>query len=52
VGELLEFARSELITILVVGRPTRHGLVSRIAPSAVHQLLERGRGFDLVIIDV
>jgi two-component system sensor histidine kinase KdpD len=51
VGELLDFVRSEGITILVVGRPTRHGLVSRVAPSTVHKLLDRGRGFDIVIVD-
>jgi K+-sensing histidine kinase KdpD len=51
VGALLDFAASEGITMLVVGRPTRHGLVSRIVPSTVHRLLERGRGFDIVIID-
>jgi two-component system sensor histidine kinase KdpD len=51
-GALLEFVRSEGITMLVVGRPTRHGLVSRVAPSTVHRLLERGRGFDLVIVDI
>jgi len=52
VGALLDFVHSEGITVLVVGRPTRHGLVSRIAPSTVHKLLERGRGFDIVIVDV
>lgn len=51
-GAILDFVRSEEITILVVGRPTRHGFVSRFVPSAVHRLLERGRGFDLVIVDV
>ena len=52
VGALLDFVHSEGITVLVVGRPTRHGLVSRIAPSTVHELLERGRGFDIVIVDL
>jgi two-component system sensor histidine kinase KdpD len=52
VGAILEFVQSEGITMLVVGRPTRHGLVSRVAPSTVHKLLERGRGFDIVIVDV
>jgi two-component system sensor histidine kinase KdpD len=51
-GALLEFTKSEGITILVVGRPTRHGLVSRVAPSTVHKLLNQLRGFDLVIVDV
>ena len=51
-GALLEFVQSEGITMLVVGRPTRSGLVSRLAPSVVHRLLERGRGFDIVIVDL
>jgi len=51
-GALLDFVQSEGITVLVVGRPTRHGLVSRVAPSTVHKLLDRGRGFDIVIVDV
>jgi two-component system sensor histidine kinase KdpD len=52
VGALLDFVKSEGITILVVGRPTRHSLVSRFAPSTVHKLLDLGRGFDIVIIDL
>jgi two-component system sensor histidine kinase KdpD len=51
-GALLDFVKSEGITILVVGRPTRSGLVSRVVPSTAHRLLERGRGFDIVIVDV
>jgi two-component system, OmpR family, sensor histidine kinase KdpD len=51
-GALLDFVKTEGITLLVVGRPTRNGLVSRVAPSTVHKLLDRGRGFDLVIIDI
>jgi len=51
-GALLDFAKSEGITMLVVGRPTRSGFVSRVVPSTVHRLLERGRGFDIVIVDV
>ncbi len=51
-GALLEFVKSEGITILVVGRPTRHGFISRFAPSIVHRLLDAGHGFDLVIVDV
>jgi two-component system sensor histidine kinase KdpD len=52
VGALLDFVKSEGITMLVVGRPTRHSLVSRFAPSTVHKLLDLGRGFDIVIIDL
>jgi two-component system sensor histidine kinase KdpD len=51
-GALLDFVKSEGITILVVGHPTRSGLVSRVLPSTAHRLLERGRGFDIVIADV
>jgi two-component system, OmpR family, sensor histidine kinase KdpD len=51
-GAILEFVKSEGVTILVVGRPTRNGFVSRFAPSTVHQLLDAGHGFDLVIVDL
>jgi len=51
-GAILDFVQSESITILVVGKPTRQGFVNRFAPSTAHKLLERGRGFDLVIVDV
>jgi hypothetical protein len=27
-------------------------IIGRVAPSTVHKLLERGRGFDIVIVDV
>jgi two-component system, OmpR family, sensor histidine kinase KdpD len=52
VGALLDFVKSEGITMLVVGRPTRHSLVSRFVPSTVHKLLDLGRGFDIVIVDL
>lgn len=50
-GAICEFVEQERINLLVVGRPTRGGLVSRFVPSIVHKLLDRGHGFDLVIID-
>ena len=51
-GAIRDFADEERINVVVVGKPTRHGFVSRFAPSVVHRLLETGRGhFDLVIID-
>lgn len=49
---ICDFARESRINLLVVGRPTRSGLVSRFVPSTVHKLLERGEGFDLVIVDL
>lgn len=50
-GAICEFAKEARINLFVVGKPTRPGFLSRFAPSIVHKLLDRGRGFDLVIID-
>jgi two-component system sensor histidine kinase KdpD len=50
-GAICEFAKEERINLLVVGRPTRSGFFARFVPSIVHELLDRGRGFDLVLID-
>jgi two-component system sensor histidine kinase KdpD len=50
-GAICDFVEEEKINLLVVGKPTRPGLLSRIVPSIVHRLLDRGSGFDLVIID-
>lgn len=50
-GAICDFAKEARINLLVVGKPTRTGLLSRFVPSIVHELLDRGHGFDLVIID-
>ena len=50
-GAICEFAAEARINLLVVGKPTRPGFLNRFVPSIVHKLLDRGRGFDLVIID-
>lgn len=50
-GAICEFAKEAHINLLVVGKPTRPGFFNRLVPSIVHKLLDRGRGFDLVIID-
>jgi two-component system sensor histidine kinase KdpD len=50
-GAICEFAREARINLLVVGKSTRSGFLARFAPGVVHQLLGRGRGFDLVVID-
>jgi two-component system sensor histidine kinase KdpD len=50
-GALCDFAAEARINLLVVGKPTRPGFFNRFVPSIVHRLLDRGRGFDLVIID-
>jgi two-component system sensor histidine kinase KdpD len=50
-GAIREFTTQERINLLVVGKPTRPGFFSRFVPSIVHKLLDRGGGYDLVIID-
>jgi two-component system sensor histidine kinase KdpD len=50
-GAIHEFAIQERINLLVVGKPTRPGLLSRFVPSIVHKLLDRGGKFDLVVVD-
>ena len=50
-GAICSFAKEARINLLVVGKPTRPGFLNRFVPSIVHRLLDRGRGFDLVIID-
>ncbi len=50
-GAICEFVKEARVNLLVVGKPTRPGFFNRFVPSIVHKLLDRGRGFDLVIID-
>jgi two-component system sensor histidine kinase KdpD len=50
-GAILDFVRSERITVVVMGRPTRSPLMRRLVPSTVDRLLDRGGGFDIVLID-
>lgn len=50
-GALCAFAEEARINLMVVGKPTRPGFLNRFVPSIVHRLLDRGRGFDLVVID-
>jgi two-component system sensor histidine kinase KdpD len=50
-GALLEFVRSEHISVLVVGKPTRSRLAGMISRSVAQKLIDRGAGFDLVIVD-
>ena len=50
VGTILSIVRDENISLLVVGRPSRRGIVGRISPGIVQQLQE-AKGFDLLIAD-
>jgi two-component system sensor histidine kinase KdpD len=51
VSTILEFVEEEHISLLVVGRPNRHGLFGRISPGIV-QRLQEAKGFDLLVTDI
>ena len=52
VGEILRFVREEGVRVLIVGRPSRGTIVSRLSPGIVSRLLDRADGIDLVVADV
>lgn len=51
VSTILEFVAQENVSLLVAGRPSRHGVLGRLAPGIV-QRLQEAKGFDLLLIDV
>jgi two-component system, OmpR family, sensor histidine kinase KdpD len=51
VGTILQFVAEERVTLLVVGRPRRHGILGRVSPGIVQRLGE-ATGFDLLVTDV
>ena len=51
-GEILGFVRDEKVKVLIVGRPSRRGLLARLSPGIVPRLLDGADGIDLVIADV
>jgi len=51
VGTILDFIKQEKVSLLVAGRPSRKGVLARLAPGIV-QRLQEARGFDLLLIDV
>ncbi len=52
VGEILWFVKQEGVRVLIVGRPSRKGLLGRFAPGVVSRLLAEAEGVDLVVADV
>lgn len=50
VGALLDVIREEKVSLLIVGRASRHGVLGRLSPGIV-QRLQEARGFDLLIAD-
>ena len=52
VGTILDFLRSEHISLLLVGRPTVHrGLLRRVVPSTLDRLIDRAFGVDIFVVD-
>ncbi len=52
VGEILRFVRQEGVRVLIVGRPSRKGLLGHFAPGIVARLLTEADGVDLFVVDV
>jgi len=50
VGALLDVIREEKVSLLVVGRASRRGVLGRVSPGIV-QRLQEAKGFDLLIAD-
>lgn len=49
---ILEFVRSEKSKVLVMGRPSRTGLLGRVTPGIVHRVLEGAEGIDVLVADL
>jgi two-component system sensor histidine kinase KdpD len=52
VGTVLDFASKEHIGLLVVGQPTRRGILGRVNPGIVDNLIERMKGFDVFVVEL
>jgi len=50
-AEILRFVREENVAVLIVGPPSRRGLLARLVPGIVDRLLSQADGFDLLVID-
>ena len=52
VGTILEFMKDEKVSLLVVGRPSRRGIIGRMNPGIVQRLQEASEGFDILVTDI
>jgi two-component system sensor histidine kinase KdpD len=52
VSTILDFVKKEHIGMLVLGQPSRRGIVGRINPGIVDNLIERMRGFDVFVVEL
>jgi len=51
-GTILDFLRTEHISLLLVGRPTvHHGLIRRVVPSNLDRLIDRASAVDIFVVD-
>lgn len=50
-AEIVRFVREENVAVLIVGPPSRRGLLARLVPGTVDRLLSRADGFDLLVAD-
>jgi two-component system sensor histidine kinase KdpD len=51
VQTILQFIEQEKVSLLVVGRPSRRGVLAKVSPGIV-QKLQEATGFDLLVTDV
>jgi two-component system sensor histidine kinase KdpD len=52
VGTVLEFAQKEHVGLLVLGQPSRRGILGRVNPGIVDNLIERMKGFDVFVVEL
>jgi len=52
VGTIVDFVQKEHVGLLVVGQPTRRGIVGRVKPGIVSQVIEQMRGFNVFVVDL
>lgn len=51
VGTILSFVKKQNVSLLIVGRSSRHGIGARLVRGVSDQLKDRAEGFDLLIAD-
>lgn len=49
---LLGFAKEESVKVMMMGRPSRRGLLGRFLPGIVARVLEDAEGLDVVVVDL
>jgi len=52
VATIVDFVQKEHVGLLVVGQPTRRGIVGRVKPGIVSQVIERMQGFNVFVVNL